>query len=77
LVIACFNFINLATARSFRRAKEIGVRKVMVAGRRQIITQFMLETIFLSNYCCVPGRNVTMLLLPMVNQFTQKNQIAF
>src|SRR6187401_803343 len=48
LVIACFNFVNLATARSFRRAKEIGVRKVIGAERKQLITQFIGETILLS-----------------------------
>src|SRR5689334_13915962 len=44
LVIACFNFINLATARSLRRAKEIGVRKVVGADRTQLVFQFMGET---------------------------------
>ena len=48
LVIACFNFINLATARSFRRAKEIGVRKVVGAERKQLVIQFIGETILLS-----------------------------
>src|SRR6187431_3361999 len=45
LVIACFNFVNLATARSFRRAKEIGVRKVIGAERKQLIIQFIGKSI--------------------------------
>jgi putative ABC transport system permease protein len=73
LLIACFNFINLATARSFRRAKEIGVRKVVGADRKQLIAQFTGETILLSIIAFVIAVIATMLLLPMLNSFTQKN----
>lgn len=73
LVIACFNFINLATARSFRRAKEIGVRKVIGADRKQLIIQFIGETILLSMVSMVIAIIATMLLLPAVNEFTDKN----
>lgn len=48
LIIACINFMNLATARSEKRAKEVGVRKVMGAGKKQLIIQFLLESIILS-----------------------------
>jgi putative ABC transport system permease protein len=48
LLIACINFMNLATARSAGRAQEVGLRKVMGAERRQLIGQFMGETLFLS-----------------------------
>src|SRR5215204_142045 len=72
LVIACFNFINLATARSFRRAKEIGVRKVIGAERKQLIFQFISETVLLSLFSMVIAAIVTYLLLPALNRFTDK-----
>src|SRR6267154_407882 len=48
LVIACINFMNLATARSAERAKEVGVRKVMGSFKKQLITQFLTESFVLS-----------------------------
>ncbi|MEO6583903.1 MAG: ABC transporter permease [Ferruginibacter sp.] len=72
LVIACFNFINLATARSFKRAKEIGVRKVIGADRKQLIIQFIGETILLSFISVVIAVLATALLLPSLNNFTDK-----
>lgn len=72
LVIACFNFINLATARSFRRAKEIGVRKVVGAGRKQLLFQFTGESILLSVISIIIATGVTVLLLPSLNSFTGK-----
>ena len=44
LIIACINFMNLSTARSEQRAREVGVRKVMGAGRRKLIVQFIGES---------------------------------
>lgn len=72
LIIACFNFINLATARSFRRAKEIGVRKVVGADRKQLILQFTGETILLSVLSMIIAAVATMILLPSLNNFTGK-----
>jgi len=72
LVIACFNFVNLATARSFRRAKEIGVRKVIGAERKQLIIQFISETILLSVLSMLLAIIATFLIVPLLNQFTGK-----
>ena len=73
LVIACFNFINLATARSFRRAKEIGVRKVVGAERKQLVFQFIGETILLSVISMLISIAATFLVIPLLNQFTGKS----
>jgi putative ABC transport system permease protein len=73
LVIACFNFINLATARSLRRAKEIGVRKVIGAERQQLIIQFTGETILLALIAVILSITATMLILPVLNNFTGKH----
>src|SRR6187397_1386796 len=73
LVIACFNFVNLATARSFRRAKEIGVRKVIGAERKQLIIQFIGETILLSVLSMLLAIVGTFLIVPLLNQFTGKS----
>jgi putative ABC transport system permease protein len=72
LLIACFNFINLATARSFRRAKEIGVRKVIGADRKQLIFQFTGETILISFIAIIIAVVATLLILPALNNFTGK-----
>ena len=73
LVIACFNFINLATARSLRRAKEIGVRKVVGAERRQLIMQFTGETILLALIAVIIATVATLLIIPALNNFTGKH----
>jgi putative ABC transport system permease protein len=72
LVIACINFMNLATARSAERAKEVGVRKVMGSIRKQLITQFLTESFILSAIGVVAGVGIIMLALPYFNSFTQK-----
>jgi putative ABC transport system permease protein len=73
LVIACFNFINLATARSLRRAKEIGVRKVVGADRKQLIIQFIGETILLSVFSMLLATIATFIIVPWLNSFTDKS----
>src|SRR5204863_5450560 len=73
LLIACFNFINLATARSFRRAKEIGVRKVVGAERHQLIFQFIGETVLLAVLSMIIATIATVLIIPSLNEFTGKS----
>jgi putative ABC transport system permease protein len=73
LLIACFNFINLATAKSLQRAKEVGVRKTVGADRKQLIFQFIGETIFLALVSIIISIVLTLLLLPWLNNFTGKN----
>ncbi|HEX6181737.1 MAG TPA: ABC transporter permease [Chitinophagaceae bacterium] len=73
LAIACFNFINLATARSFKRAKEIGVRKVVGADRKQLVFQFIGETILLAVLAVFVATVITSLLVPVLNNFTDKS----
>lgn len=76
LIIACINFMNLATARSAERAKEVGVRKVMGSFRKQLITQFLTESFVLSAIGVLVGVGIIVMALPYFNSFTQK-QLAF
>ncbi len=76
LAIACFNFVNLATAKSLKRAKEVGVRKTIGASRKQLMVQFIAEAIFLTLISLILSILISWLLLPLLNQFTEK-QIAF
>jgi ABC-type antimicrobial peptide transport system permease subunit len=72
LLIACINFMNLATARSMIRAKEIGVRKVVGAARRSLTRQFMGESILTSAIALVFGLLIVHLLLANFNDLTGK-----
>ncbi|MGB6867064.1 MAG: FtsX-like permease family protein, partial [Candidatus Aminicenantaceae bacterium] len=72
LIIACINFINLSTARSNTRAKEIGMRKVVGAERVDIIRQFIGESILLSAIALVVAVGLVYLMLPAFNNLAQK-----
>ena len=72
LLIACFNFINLATAQSLKRAREVGVRKSIGASRRQLMLQFTGETILLTFISLLMASLLTFLFLPSLNHFTGK-----
>ena len=72
IVIACINFMNLATARSERRAKEVGIRKSIGSKRYELIMQFMGESIFISLLAYVVAILFTQLLLPFYNNLVDK-----
>jgi putative ABC transport system permease protein len=72
LLIACINFMNLATARSTKRAKEVGVRKVVGAARPVLMAQFMGEAILLTFFSILLAILLTTLLLPAFNDLTGK-----
>jgi ABC-type lipoprotein release transport system permease subunit len=73
LLIACVNFMNLATARSVRRAKEIGLRKVVGSTRGHLVGQFIGESLLFSFLAMVLSLVLLLLLLPAFNQFTGKH----
>ena len=72
LAVACINFMNLATARSARRAKEVGLRKVVGAGRSQLIMQFLGESLIISFLSLVIAIGIVYLLLPAFNTLAEK-----
>jgi putative ABC transport system permease protein len=69
IVMACINFINLSTAQSVKRSKEVGVRKVMGASRPQLVSQFLGETGLLVLISVLLGLIVTILVLPQVSKW--------
>lgn len=72
LFIACFNFINLTTAFSLQRAKEIGVRKVLGASKKQLIFQFLFDAVLLCIIAVVIALFLCVFLLPVFNQLSEK-----
>lgn len=72
LVIACINYMNMATARSARRAKEIGIRKVAGSSKKQLVAQFLVESILMTLVSLAISLVVIYLLLPMFNTLSGK-----
>ena len=70
LMLACINFINLSTARSANRAKEVGLRKVVGSQRLRLIQQFLTESLVLSYFSFVLALLLAWLLLPLFNRMT-------
>lgn len=73
LLIACINFTTLAVGRSAARSKEVGLRKVVGAGKRQIIWQFLTESVVLSIVAAVLGFWLAFLALPWFNQLANRD----
>lgn len=73
LLIACINFMNLTTARSAHRAKEIGVRKVMGSVRAALVGQFLSETILMAAIGVVLAVNIAALAMPWFNDLTGRD----
>jgi len=72
LIIACFTYINLNTARSLERAKEVGVRKVIGAGKKQLFLQFIGESAIVSIAAVIFSLMIAVALLPAFNELTNQ-----
>jgi putative ABC transport system permease protein len=72
LIIACINFMNLATARSEQRAKEVGVLKVMGAGKKELIGKFIIESLLMSFIAVLLAIGLVYILLPFYNDLVEK-----
>ncbi len=75
IVIACINYMNLATARSVERAREVGVRKVMGAARRQLIGQFLGESMFITFVSVILAIGLMHVFLPLFNSLADKQLV--
>ncbi len=73
LLISCLNFMSLSTARSAKRAKEVGLRKVIGARRTQLIRQFFVESMSMTLVSMVLAAGLVVFLLPRVNDFVRKS----
>lgn len=70
LLIACINYMNLATARASLRAREIGVRKVIGAGKKELIFQFLGESVLISMLAILLAVGLFLITVPLLNQLT-------
>ncbi|MEO0559915.1 MAG: ABC transporter permease [Bacteroidota bacterium] len=73
LAIACVNFMNLATARAVRRSREVGMRKAIGAARRQLIVQFLAESVAIAALAAVLALGLVALVLPSFNAVAGKD----
>jgi ABC-type antimicrobial peptide transport system permease subunit len=73
LVIACINFMNLSTARSEKRAKEVGIRKTIGAGRFSLLVQFLGESLLVSFISFLVGIGIIFIMLPWFNNLVGVN----
>jgi putative ABC transport system permease protein len=75
LLIACINYVNLSTARSMIRAKEVSVRKIIGAGRTQLFMQFIVETIILFSIATALAIAIIYVLMPLYNTLADKHAV--
>ncbi|MFC6103505.1 ABC transporter permease [Olivibacter domesticus] len=68
LLIACINFMNLSTIRAIERAKEVGMRKVLGALRKQLVGQFIGESLLLTSFACLISLGLLVLSMPLYSQ---------
>lgn len=73
LLLACINFMNLSTARSEKRAKEVGIRKTLGSARTQLVRQFFSESLLVSFIALIVCIILVQLLLPFFNKIADKN----
>ncbi|MFK5972568.1 MAG: ABC transporter permease [Flavobacteriaceae bacterium] len=78
LLIACINFMNLSTASSTKRAKEVGIRKVLGSNKKQLIGQFLMESFIATTVSTIVALVLVVLMLPMFNVLSGKElQITY
>src|SRR6185369_16025575 len=73
LLLACVNFTNLSTARAIKRAREVGIRKVMGSVKKQLVIQFLTESVLFTFFSMLLSYILIFLLLPYFNQLANKN----
>jgi putative ABC transport system permease protein len=73
LLLACVNFTNLSTARAIKRAREVGIRKVMGSVKKQLIIQFLSESVLFTFFSMLLSYVLIFLVLPYFNQLANKN----
>ncbi|MEP2025711.1 MAG: ABC transporter permease [Reichenbachiella sp.] len=73
LFIACFNYMNLSTAKSAKRSKEVGIRKTLGSKKRYLVSQFLLESILITSIAVLVSLLFFWLILPSFNAFTEKS----
>jgi putative ABC transport system permease protein len=73
ILIACFNFINLSTARATKRSKEVGLRKVVGAIKGQLISQYLSESILISVFALITAIALSFFAIAWLNVFTDKS----
>ena len=75
LLIACINFMNLSTARSVKRAREVGIRKVMGSQRKELIAQFLGESIIISFIALILAVGLAQTAIPFVNEVSGRDLV--